>query len=421
MRQLLSGLALAAMVAAGAVGPVSAQNLFQPVVYVNDSAVTRYEVTQRQRFMQVIGAPETGPEAAESALIDDRLRVQEAERIGASITDEQLQAGLEEFAGRANLDAATFIARLEQAGVDADTFRDFVRAGTLWRQVVRARLLPQIEVTDAQVDQQIKRVIETPIIDRVSLSELIIPAPPGQEAQAMALAERIAGSRPTEAEFAAAARQYSATPSAQAGGQLAPLAVEDMPPGLRQVIGQLQPGQVTPPLQVEGAVILFFLRDAQGSLRPGAREQVLEYATIALPDMGQAQSVAQRTRSCDDLYGQVGAQAAMAVERQTLPQGQIPTLIAARLATLDDGESGVVPAGAGAQVVTLCSRQPALAAQAEIATTALPEDGVENAIPQENGIPSRDQVRDGLFNTRINAAADGLLADLRADALIRRP
>lgn len=175
MRQLLSGLALAAVIATGAVAPANAQNLFQTVVYVNDSAVTRYEIVQRQRFMQVIGAPDTSAEAAETALIDDRLRVEAAEAIGAQLSDEQLQSGLEEFAGRAGLDAASFIARLEQAGVDADTFRDFVRAGTLWRQVVRARLLPQIEISDAQVDQQLKRVIETPIIDRVAISELIIP------------------------------------------------------------------------------------------------------------------------------------------------------------------------------------------------------------------------------------------------------
>ena len=80
-------------------------------------------------------------------------------------------------------------------------------------------------------------------------------------------------------------------------------------------------------------------------------------------------------------------------------------------------------AGAGADLVMLCSRQPALAAQAQVATTALPDDGVEAAIPQPEvqGIPSREAVRDRLFNAKINTAAEGLLADLRADAIIRRP
>ncbi|MFN4061949.1 MAG: peptidylprolyl isomerase [Paracoccus hibiscisoli] len=422
MRHFLSGIALAAVIATGAGTPALAQNLFAPVVYVNDSAVTRYEVDQRMRFMRVIGAPDASAAAAEQALIDDRLRVQAARQIGVEITPEGLQAGLEEFAGRAGLDAAGFIAQLERAGVEDGVFRDFVEAGTVWREVVRARLLARITITDAEVDQELQRVIETPIIDRVLLSELIIPAPPGQEAQALQLAERISASRPTEAQFAEAARQYSAVPSAEAGGRLEMLALDNLPPSLRPIITALQPGQTTQALPVEGAVVLFHLRDAQGTLRPGAREQVLDYMTLRLASAGDAAALAARVRNCDDLYVQAG-DAAPQVQRQTASQGAIPQGIAARLASLDADEAGVIPAGAGADLVMLCSRQPALAAQPQVATTALPDDGVEAAIPQSAtpGIPTRDQVRDRLFNTRINTAAEGLLADLRADAIIRRP
>ncbi|ODT61722.1 MULTISPECIES: peptidylprolyl isomerase [Paracoccus] len=422
MRHFLSGIALAAVIATGAGAPALAQNLFAPVVYVNDSAVTRYEVDQRMRFMRVIGAPDASAAAAEQALIDDRLRVQAARQIGVEITPEGLQAGLEEFAGRAGLDAAGFIAQLERAGVEDGVFRDFVEAGTVWREVVRARLLARVNVTDAEIDQELQRVIETPIIDRVLLSELIIPAPPGQEAQALQLAERISASRPTEAQFAEAARQYSAVPSAEAGGRLEMLALDNLPPSLRPIITALQPGQTTQALPVEGAVVLFHLRDAQGTLRPGAREQVLDYMTLRLASAGDAAALAARVRNCDDLYVQAG-DAAPQVQRQTVSQGAIPQGIAARLASLDADEAGVIPAGAGADLVMLCSRQPALAAQPQVATTALPDDGVEAAIPQSAtpGIPTRDQVRDRLFNTRINTAAEGLLADLRADAIIRRP
>ncbi|WP_410217643.1 peptidylprolyl isomerase [Paracoccus sp. (in: a-proteobacteria)] len=423
MRHFLSGIAVAAVMAMGAVGPATAQNLFAPVVYVNNSAVTGYEVDQRQRFMQIIGTPNVSAQAAQDALIDDRLRVQAAAELGVEITPEGLQAGLEEFAGRAGLDAAAFTAQLERGGVEAGVFRDFVEAGTVWREVVRARLLPQISVSDAEVDQELRRIIETPIIDRVLLSELIIPAPPGQEAQALALAERISASRPTEAQFAEAARTYSAVPSAEAGGRLALIALDNLPPSLRPIVTALQPGQTTQPLPVEGAVVLFHLRDAQGTLRPGAREQVLEYLTLRLASAADAAALAARARGCDDLYVQAGPEAAPQVRRQTLSQGAIPTQIAARLASLDPGEGGVVPAGTGADLVMLCSRQPALAARAEVATTALPEDGVEAAVPraQPGGIPERQQVRDQLFNRKINSAAEGLLADLRADAVIRRP
>ncbi len=421
MRHFLSGLALTAALAA-APAPILAQNLFEPVVYINNAAITRYEVGQRQRFMQIVGAPNTTPAEAQQALIDDRLRNYAARQLGIVPTDEGLQNGLEEFASRAGLSAAEFTAALENAGVEPQAYRDFVSAGLVWRSVIRERVVPRIKVSDAEVDQELRRVVETPILSRVLISELIIPAPPGQEQQALNLARQIAGAGLSSDEFEAAARQYSAAESAQAGGRLAWVNIDNLPPGLRPVITALQPGQTTQPLTVEGAVVLFHLRDSQGTLRPGATEQVIDYATLRLASAADAATLAARALSCDDLYVQAGAQAGQ-VQRQTVPQGAIPTLVAQRLASMDADEAGVVDYGNGADLVMLCSRQPALVADmaADVPTTALPDDGVEAAVPSASDLPTREAVRDEIFNRKANAAAEAYLAELRAEAIIRRP
>ena len=421
MRHFLSGLALTAALAA-APAPILAQNLFEPVVYINNAAITRYEVGQRQRFMQIVGAPNTTPAEAQQALIDDRLRNYAARQLGIVPTDEGLQNGLEEFASRAGLSAAEFTAALENAGVEPQAYRDFVSAGLVWRSVIRERVVPRIKVSDAEVDQELRRVVETPILSRVLISELIIPAPPGQEQQALNLARQIAGAGLSSDEFEAAARQYSAAESAQAGGRLAWVNIDNLPPGLRPVITALQPGQTTQPLTVEGAVVLFHLRDSQGTLRPGATEQVIDYATLRLASAADAATLAARALSCDDLYVQAWAQAGQ-VQRQTVPQGAIPTLVAQRLASMDADEAGMVDYGNGADLVMLCSRQPALVADmaADVPTTALPDDGVEAAVPNASDLPTREAVRDEIFNRKANTAAEAYLAELRAEAIIRRP
>ena len=398
MRHFLSGLALAATLVA-APAPILAQNLFEPVVYINNA-----------------------PAEAQQALIDDRLRNYAARQLGIVPTDEGLQNGLEEFASRAGLSAAEFTAALENAGVEPQAYRDFVSAGLVWRSVIRERVVPRIKVSDAEVDQELRRVVETPILSRVLISEVIIPAPPGQEQQALNLARQIAGAGLSSDEFEAAARQYSAAESAQAGGRLAWVNIDNLPPGLRPVITALQPGQTTQPLTVEGAVVLFHLRDSQGTLRPGATEQVIDYATLRLASAADAATLAARALSCDDLYVQAGAQAGQ-VQRQTVPQGAIPTLVAQRLASMDTDEAGVVDYGNGADLVMLCSRQPALVADmaADVPTTALPDDGVEAAVPNASDLPTREAVRDEIFNRKANAAAEAYLAELRAEAIIRRP
>ncbi|MCF3973129.1 peptidylprolyl isomerase [Paracoccus salsus] len=422
MRHILSGIVLAASLLTGAAVPAAAQNPFEPVVYVNDRAVTRYEVQQRLRFMQILGAPATTAAEAEDALVADRLRMHAARQQGIEVTDEGLQIGLDEFAGRAGLSSAEFAAALERAGVERQVYRDFVEAGVAWRAVIRQRLVPLLNISEAEIDQEMKRQVETPIVTRVLLSELIIPAPQGQEQAAMSRAASIAGGNPSEAQFAAAARQYSAAGSAGAGGRLNWVDIDNLPPTLRPVILALRPGQTSQPLNIPGAVVLFHLRDTQGTLRPGAKEQVLDYMTLRLASAAEATALAARVRSCDTLYAEAGS-AAAAIQRQTVSQNAIPTLIATQLASLDDDEAAVVNYGNAAELVMLCSRQPAILAEAQndVATTALPDDGVEAAVPDNRGVPSRQVVREELFSRKAATAADAYLAELRADAVIRRP
>lgn len=423
MRQLISGIVLTAGLCMAQLAPVQAQNLFEPVLYVNDRAITGYEVDQRQRFMRLVGAQSVSAQEAQDALLEDRLKMFAAEQMGIEVPPEGLQAGLDEFAGRAGMSAAQFTAALENAGVEYQVFRDFVEAGVAWRGVIRQRFLPQINVSDADVDRALTRQIETPITTRVLVSEIIIPAPEGRGQQAMQLANSIAAARPTEAQFAEAAREYSAAASREAGGRLDWLAVDNLPPSLRPVLLSLEPGQTTQPLSVPGAVVLFRLRDTQGSLRPGAREQVLEYMTLRMASAEEARKLAAKTQSCDDLYVQAGKSVAPQINKQTASQNQIPGLIATQLASLDADEVAVVNYGNSAELVMLCSRESALLADAEnqVATTAEEPDGVEAAIPGANALPSRETVREGLFNQRANEMADAYMEELRANAVIRQP
>ncbi|TRW98126.1 peptidylprolyl isomerase [Paracoccus sp. M683] len=417
MRQFLSGLTLAAILMTAA--PAMAQNPFEAVVYVNGSAVTRYEIDQRIRFMQLLNAPGASPEAAEKALIEDRLRMQAARNLGITVSEEALDAGLSEFAGRANLDTLSFIDALGQAGVERQVFRDFVEAGVAWRDVIRQQILPGVQVRDPEIDQALKREIETPIVTRVLVSELIIPAPEGQEEAAMAAARQVIASVTDEASFASAARRLSATPSAPRGGRLDWMNVENMPPSLRPILLALRPGQVTQPLTVPGAVVLFFLRDTQGTLRPGASEQVLDYATLRVPTAQDAANIVARVDTCADLE----AQGRGNTLRQSQSQNAIPALLATQLASLDADETAMINMGGAVDVLMLCSRQPALlaAAQADIPVTAEEPDGVEAAVPDPNALPDRQVVREALLNQKINAMANAYLAELYADAVIRRP
>lgn len=395
--------------------PALAQD-FAPVVIVNNAAVTGFEIDQRLRMLQVLQAPGGDRETVERELVNERLKVQEARRMGLAATDAAVQAGMEEFAGRANLDAASFIAALRQEGVEEQTFRDFVAAGVVWREVLRARVATNIRVTDREVDQALKRVIETPKITEVLISELIMPAPPGSEARVTDRAEELARTITTEAAFAAAARQFSATPSAGSGGRLPWTQVANLPQGLAPILLSLKPGQVTPPLTIPGAVVLFYLRDTRGTLRPGATAEVVEYARITLPSAAEAAQLQARAESCDMLYTVVPA---TGVERQTAAPSALPADIAMRLASLDPNEGVVVDRGGAADLLMLCKRTPALLADGG-AVAAPPVEAGDTGIAAEDAIPDREQAREAIFNRKVEQAEATLLSELRANAIIRK-
>lgn len=423
MRQFLYSMALAAALTAPAITPVAAQD-FSPVVYVNNSVVTRYEIQQRLRFMQILNAPNLSEAEVENALIDDRLRISAATNLGVEVSDEGLEEGLAEFAGRAGLTTGEFIQALERSGVDREAYRDFVKAGVAWREVVRRRVAPSVRVTDAEIDQAMKRIVETPLVTQVLMSELIMPAPPGQEEAVMARAEQIRGSVTSEAGFADAARRYSATPSAGRGGRLDWMSLDNMPPSLRPIVLGLRPGQMSPPLTVPGAVVLFYLRDTQGELRPGANEQQLDYMLVTFASMTDAQNAAAQARSCDELYVFANGLPDQQVQRMTGNQGGVPQNIAIRLASMDNNEATVMDRGGAGEVLMLCDRKPALLAGLDagpVATASTGADGETVTEADPNALPERESVREQIFNRKISVASDAYLAELKADAVIRRP
>jgi peptidyl-prolyl cis-trans isomerase SurA len=126
---------------------------------------------------------------------------------------------MKEFAGRANMTTEQFVAALAKAGVAEQTYRAFVRAGVAWRNLVRSKFGAELTVSDADVNRALSLAAQ-PREPRLLLSEILLPATPQYFAQSAALAEQLAHTVTTPAQFAAAARQYSGSQSAARGGRI---------------------------------------------------------------------------------------------------------------------------------------------------------------------------------------------------------
>ena len=408
---------------------------FSPAVIVNDAVVTRYEMDQRIRFLQILRAPGDPATEAEMGLIDDRLRMQAAKQAGITVSDAQIEAGMAEFAGRANLETEQFLQAIGQGGIAPETFRDFVTAGLAWREVVRARFLPRVSITEAEIDRAMSVAAQRGSGPRVLLSEIILPLTPANQLDQRDLAEELAGSVGSEAAFAQAARQHSAAPSRENGGQLGWIPLTNLPPQARQILTQMGNGQVSPPINVGNAIAIFRLRGLQqgGEIAPSSI--TVDYAQYLIPGGRTAEALAEAERvrgevdTCDDLYRVARGKPAEQLLRETRALTSVPTDIAAELARLDDNESSVALTRGNALVfLMLCERSATLAQGTDptipvtVAASDLPEG--TPAIDPDLGYgrgPGRAQIREELVNTRLAGLAEGYLAELRADAIIVTP
>lgn len=407
MRHFLTGIARTAVLATSLVVaaalPAVAQSLFSPVVKVNDQAITGYEIQQRARMLTLFRAPGNPTELAREQLIEERLKVDAARAVGLVLEDADIQVGMEEFASRANMTAAEFVSALDGAGVSEQSFREFVRAGVTWRELVRARFASRVSVSEADLERA-RAALTGDTGVRVLLSEIIMPVTPQDLEEVQERAARISQLDSIPA-FSAEAQRYSASGTASRGGRLDWMPITNLPPQLRPVILGLAPGDVSEPLPIEGALALFQLRDIEETDAPDPEYAAIEYAAyyIAGGRSDQALARAERVRAdtdtCDDLYGIAKGEPAEVLERGSFAPEELPQDIAIELAKLDPGEVSTALTRANGQTLVflmLCGRTPAL----------------------EGEGPSPEELTNVIRNRRIDSFAEGYLAQLRAEARI---
>lgn len=370
---------------------------FRPVITVNDAAITGYELDQRVRFLQVLGTQGDVPAQARQALIDDRLRLQAAQRFGVAVSDQQIMAGMAEFAGRANLDVEQFLAAVGQAGVAPETFRDFVRAGLVWRELVQARFGPRTDIPRAMAERAQQTEAGRGLPPRVLISELVIAAEPGEPQEALLQrAAQIGAGLGGETAFATAAQRLSVASTAAEGGRLDWRPVVDLPGPARAALAGLQPGQVSPPIPVGNGAALFLLRGVREAGPRAPEGAFVEYATLRVASSAAAATIADRAERCGDLFAEAEPEDGR-LTFATEPETQAAPDLRGLLAGLDAGETAVIDRAGAVTLIMLCARR-----------AGGPQD-----------VPGLESLGGILLNERLAAEAELWLAELRDAAIIR--
>ena len=390
LRRYLAALVLIS----GVTSPALAQSLFDPIISVDRSAITQYELEQRIRFLQILERSTDGDDRARNSLVNDRLKMAAASRDGITLTEDALTKAMSDFASNANLSLDQLLIDLAQDSIDEETYRDYIEVGATWRQVIRGRFSSRGNPTEEEIDRALASAGDQGGI-QVLLTEIVLPAAPEQLANARQTAERLTRIESVN-QFSEQARMLSASQSRYNGGRLEWTNLNDLPAGLRAIISGLRPGQITQPLEVQNAIVLFQLRDVAETAASGAKISAIEYALLSGPAEAVA-AASSKADTCNDLYGLAKAEPGLDLTIQSRTPDQISRSISLRLTSLDKKEFSILPAAQKEQadLVMLCAR-------------------VYKALEDV----SRAQVAGNLRSARLTSLADGYLAELRSSAEI---
>lgn len=258
---------LLVLLALGGPGPAVAQSgtELRPAAIVNDEVISVLDLSMRIRLALLSTGLEDTPETRQRvggsvlrALIDEKLQVQEAQRLELQVTPEEIEAGVGQVAQQNGMEGAQLLRLLQDNGVLPSTFLEQIRANLLWNNVIRVRIEPQIDVSSEDVNAELEKLRADAGKQERLVREIYFSIDnPNEEPQARASAEQIIQALNSGAGFASLAQQYSQAATAASGGSLGWVLENELAPELEQALEGMEPGSIAGPIRtVDGYYVL---------------------------------------------------------------------------------------------------------------------------------------------------------------------
>lgn len=393
---------------AEATGPQAAEGI---VAVVNDEIITYSDVRERARFILVsLGvAPNANTirqaqTRAIDGLIDEKLQIQEAfEKFELVIEDEEVEESVENLAANSNTSKDLFLAGLVESGLNPRTLRDQIRADITWRRLVGGRFGSKVRISELQINDSLERLSKSLQEPQYRISEIFLPGITQEEIQqvfegAWELKRQIeAGAAP----FDAVARQFSAAPTASAGGEIGWIGESQLKSTYADQVRALEKPGVTEPIVVDNGVYLISLVNKQAPVEETLKSFDLKQIFASGSDAAnRVQAAANSIDSCDglDLESASDANVEFADIGETLLPELSTTYVEAFNAIADGDKTQLLNLGADkAAIVYVCSKNLT-----------------------RGDMPTREEIEDKLHGEMVDMMANRYLRDLRRDATIIR-
>lgn len=353
----------------------AAQDLLRAAAVVNDEVISVFDLDMRLRLAILATGQKDNRKLRDRmtaqvirTLIDEQLQKQEAERLGITITDEQVTNGAEEIARRNKLTIEGFAGLLERRGILLEAFLVQIRGQLTWSALVVRRLRPSVQISNEEVEEVVRRIAANRGTRLRRVSEIFLAVDTAlREDEVRRNAERLLEQLRAGARFSSLARQFSESATAARGGDLGWIQNGQLPEEIDKALARMRPGMLSRPIRtLSGFHILLLGEEKQTSL--GEVMLHLKQILIAIPSgaseeqrraaaerAGQARERIAGCAGLDALAGEIGAPGSG--DLGTVKSSDLPAPIRDAVMALPIGQpSRPVSVSGGLAVLVVCNR-----------------------------------------------------------------
>lgn len=385
-------------------------------IIINNEIITKGEIRARLALAFMSAGIKNVPETRRKilpqvmrALIEEELIMQEAKKLGISVSDQEVQAAVAHIANGNKVPGGDMKGFLESKGIPFSTLYKQIKGSVAWNKLVMRSIRPRIEVSDDEVEVAVESLNDNAGKQEYEVSEIFLAVDKdSNEEQVKAFADKLFEQITAGAVFSSVARQFSQGTGAAAGGNIGWIREGELDPAVNKVLQSMDEASVSKPVRSGAGYHILGLRDkrvvAFSDISKVKARLGQVFKSYSDPDdlasdgldrvIEEAETLRQRIKNCDSIESKIATtfDGWKWKDLGTLDLGSVPTWLAENVSTLKEGEASTPMAtNKGVLMVYLCQRD-------------------------EPTSIDRDKIRKSIGIEKMQRVSRGFLRDLRRDA-----
>jgi peptidyl-prolyl cis-trans isomerase SurA len=270
-------------------GPGKPKNELRIAAVVNSEVITVRDLRTRLFFVlktsRIPNRPEMRKRVSKQilrTLIEERLKMQEATRLGIKVSKKELSAAVGRLESNNKIPKGRLLPYFRRQGINPRTVIEQIQVAIAWRRVITRKIRPRVRISAEEVREYIARVSANQGQTRYRVSEIFLSVDtPDQESEVRSTAQRLFDQIKKGVSFARIANQFSQNPTARLGGDLGWIDQGSLSRALDTRLRQMKPGHVAGPIRTVGGYYIIALRETR----------VITLAPVKKPTVSLAQVV----------------------------------------------------------------------------------------------------------------------------------